>query len=286
MTRWLSIVGIGEDGLDGLGARARALVDRAKVLVGGDRHLAMIPDDGREKLAWPTPLTELIDTILGYRGTAVCVLATGDPLHYGVGVTLARHVAIDEMIIVPGPSAFALACARLGWPRAETETLTLHGRPLAQVHPYLYPNARVVILSENAATPAHVAAALRERGYGASKMTVLEHMGGPAERVIEATAATWDTDDIADFNTIAIACQADSDAPLLPRGAGLPDTAFSHDGQLTKREVRAATLAALAPVPGQLLWDVGAGSGAIGIEWMRSHFTCRASAVERAPARA
>ena len=286
MTRWLSIVGIGEDGLDGLGPPARALVDGAKVLVGGDRHLAMIPDDGREKLAWPTPLTALIDTILGYRGTAVCVLATGDPMHYGVGVTLARHVAIVEMTIVPGPSAFALACARLGWPRAEAETLTLHGRPLAQVHPHIFPGARILILSDNAATPGQIAALLRQRGYGASQMTVFEHMGGPAERVIGAMAVNWSADNIADFNTIAIACQADPDATLLPRIAGLPDTAFRHDGQLTKREVRAVTLAALAPVPGQLLWDVGAGSGAIGIEWMRAHFTCRAIAVERAPARA
>jgi precorrin-6Y C5,15-methyltransferase (decarboxylating) len=190
------------------------------------------------------------------------------------------------MTVVPGPSAFALACARLGWPRAEVETLTLHGRPLAQIHPHLYPGARVLILSEDAATPARVAAGLRERGYGASRMTVLEHMGGPSERVIESTAATWDADDIADFNTIAIACAAGPGTLLLPRVAGLPDTAFGHDGQLTKREVRAAALAVLAPVPGQLLWDVGAGSGAIGIEWMRSHFTCRAIAVERAPARA
>lgn len=285
MTRWLSIIGIGEDGLDGLGPHARTLVDGAAVLVGGDRHLAMVPDDGREKLAWPSPMTALFDTILGYRGTPVCVLATGDPLYYGVGVALTRRVPIAEMTIVPGPSAFARACARMGWPRAETETLTVHGRPLAQVHPALYPGARLVILSDDASTPENLAGLLRARGYGASRITVLEHMDGPAERRIEGTADSWTAGDIADFNTIAVECEAAAGAPLLPRTPGLPDDAFSHDGQLTKHEVRAATLAALAPVPGQLLWDVGAGSGAIGIEWMRAHCTCRAIAIERNPVR-
>lgn len=281
MTRWLSIVGIGEDGLDGLSERARALVEDAEILIGGERHLAMLPDGGRERLVWPTPLTILVDEIVSRRDRKVCVLATGDPLYYGVGVTLARRVPIDEMIIVPGPSAFSLAAARLGWPRAETETLTLHGRPILQVHPYLQPGARLLILSEDGETPAHVAALLTARGYGESRMTVLEHMGGPKERQTSGTAADWRADGIADFNTIAVECIAAPDAALLPRVPGLPDDAFLHDGQLTKREVRAATLAALAPVPGQLLWDIGAGSGAIGIEWMRSHFTCRAIAIER-----
>jgi len=286
MDRWLSIVGIGEDGLEGLSAAARALIDGAAVLVGGERHLAMVPDDGRERLPWPTPLIKLVDEIVARRDRQVCVLATGDPLHFGVGVTLAKRVPIDEMTIVPSPSAFALAAARLGWPRAETEALTLHGRPVSLIHSYIQPGARLLILSESGATPAKVAALLAARGYGESRVTVLEHMGGPKDRQITTTAASWQQDGVADFNTIAVECVADVDAPLLCRVPGLPDDAFRHDGQLTKREVRAATLAALAPVPGQLLWDIGAGSGAIGIEWMRSHSACRAIAVERDSTRA
>lgn len=280
MARWLSIVGIGEDGLIGLGPAARALVDEAEVLIGGERHLAMVPDDGRERLPWPSPLTKLVDEIVARHDRKVCVLATGDPLYYGVGVTLAKRVPIEEMTIVPGPSAFALAAARLGWPRAETETLTLHGRPVAQMHPYVQPAARLLILSDDRNTPKKIAALLTARGYGASRMAVLEHMGGPKDRQIHGTAAEWQESELADFNTVAVECIAAPNAPLLSRAPGLPDNAFEHDGQLTKRVVRAATLAALAPVPGQLLWDIGAGSGAIGIEWMRAHFTCRAVAVE------
>lgn len=281
MARWLSIVGIGEDGLDGLCPAARALVDDAGVLIGGARHLAMVPDDGRERLPWPTPLTKLVDEIVGRRDQKVCVLATGDPLHYGVGVTLAKRVPIEEMTIVPGPSAFALAASRLGWPRAETETLTLHGRPVAQLHPYVQPGARLLILSDNRETPSKIAELLVARGFGESRITVLEHMGGSKERSVFGIAASWRATDIADFNTVAIECVASPDVPPRARVPGLPDNAFRHDGQLTKREVRAATLAVLSPTPGALLWDVGAGSGAIGIEWMRAHFTCRAIAIER-----
>jgi precorrin-6Y C5,15-methyltransferase (decarboxylating) len=281
MTRWLSIVGIGEDGLDGLAADARALVDGAQVLVGGDRHLAMAPDDGRRRIRWRTPLDAMVDEIVGLRGTPVCVLATGDPMFFGIGVTLAKRVAVDEMVILPAPSAFSLACARLGWPLAEVETLTLHGRPPALVNGYIQPGARLLILSNDGATPGQVARALCERGYGESRLSVFEHMGGGAERCIEATAATWPDERTADFNTIAVDCVAAPGAAHLPRVPGLPDDAFAHDGQLTKREVRAATLAALGPAPGQLLWDVGAGCGSIAIEWLRAERGARAIAIER-----
>ncbi len=280
--RWLSIVGIGEDGLDGLAPAARALVDRADVLVGGRRHLDMAPDDGRERLTWPRPpLTDLIPQLRARRDKAVCVLATGDPLFHGVGVTLARFIPADEMTVVPAPSAFALACARLGWPTAEVETLTLHGRPPALVQSFIQPGARLLILSDGEETPATVAAILRARGYGDSRLTVLEHMGGERERVLDGLAGDWTADDVAPFNTLAVECVAGPDAVLLPRTPGLPDDAYLNDGQLTKREVRAATLAALAPVPGHRLWDIGAGAGSIAIEWLRSHPTCMAIAVER-----
>ena len=285
--RWLSIVGVGEDGLDGLAPAARALIDGADVLVGGKRHLAMVADDDREKLTWPRPpLTDLIPDLQKRSDRRVCVMATGDPMHYGVGVTLARFIPADEMIIVPSPSAFALACARLGWSRAEVATLTLHGRPVALVESFLQPGARLLILSNGAETPGEIAELLVKRGYGESRMTVLEHMGGAKERVLSGLAENWNTDDVASFNTLAVDCVAGAGAVLLPRVPGLPDDAFNHDGQITKREVRAATLAALAPAPGQLLWDVGAGCGSVAIEWMRAAPNNAAIAVERDEARA
>jgi precorrin-6B C5,15-methyltransferase / cobalt-precorrin-6B C5,C15-methyltransferase len=272
---WLSIVGIGEDGLDGVSAAGRRLIETADLLAGGERHLALIPDDGRLRLPWLSPFSAGLDQLLSHRGRRVCVLASGDPMSYGIGATLARRIPPAEMIVVPTPGAFDLACARMGWARAEIETLTLHGRPLALLHAYLQPGARLLILSENGETPAAVAGLLATRGYGQSRITVLERMGGPQER-----RRDWNETDIADLNTLAVECVADPGAPLLPRSPGLPDEAFHHDGQLTKREVRAATLAALAPVPGQLLWDVGAGCGSIAIEWMRHHPACRAVAIE------
>jgi len=285
MTPWLSIVGLGEDGLAGLSPAARALVESAQVLVGGARHLALAPEDGRERLTWTRPLSDLIEDIAARRGQGVCVLATGDPLDFGIAVTLARRIPLAEMTIVPAPSAFSLACARLGWPRAAVECLTLHGRPLDLLHPAIQPEARILALSNDAQTPGQVAALLTARGYGASRLSVLEHMGGPKERCVEGLAHDWSETGIADFNTLAIACVAGPEAAHLPRTPGLPDEAFHNDGQLTKREVRAVTLAALAPAPGQHLWDVGAGCGSVAIEWMRGHVRNRASAVERQAAR-
>ena len=278
---WLSIVGIGEDGLAGLTPPARALIDDAEVFVGGERHLAMLPEDARERLAWPSPLSALLDEIESRRGTRVCVLASGDPLWYGVGISLLKRIRRSEISILPGRSAYTLATARIGWPLAEVDCLTLHGRPLSLLHPYLQPNAKLLILSEDATTPAAVAALLTARGYGESLLTVLEHLDGERERRLEGTAARWSANDVADLNTIAVECVASPGTALLPRTPGLPDEAFHHDGQLTKREVRAATLAALMPVAGQLLWDVGAGCGSVAIEWMRAAPRARAVAVER-----
>lgn len=281
MTRWLSIVGVGDDGLDGLPAVARSLVDDAEAFMGGDRHLAMLPDDGREKRPWPSPLSQIMDEIETRRGQRLCVLATGDPMFFGIGVTLARRIPFDEMIVVPAPSAFSLTCARLGWPMADIEAVTLHGRPLELLHPHVQPGAKLVALSEDGSTPGKVAALLSARGYGASTITVLEHMGGEAESVSSGIADEWADGTSADFNTIAVECIAGPDAPHLPRVPGLPDNAFEHDGQMTKREVRAMTLAALGPTPGACLWDVGAGCGSVAIEWMRAARGASAVAIER-----
>ncbi|MCC3408375.1 MAG: precorrin-6y C5,15-methyltransferase (decarboxylating) subunit CbiE [Microcoleus sp. PH2017_10_PVI_O_A] len=286
MQKWLSVVGIGEDGLSGLSSIALSLLDRSKIVVGGARHLAMLPtDDTREKLVWASPLQTTVDSIISRRGESVCVLASGDPMCHGIGVTLSRRIPIAEMTVIPAASAFSLACARLGWALADVETFSLTNRPIASIALSLYPGARLLVLSADRHTPEKVAQLLAQRGFGSSLMTVFERMGGDAERRIEGVAAAWNAADLADLNAIAIAVAADRETLLLSRTAGLPDAAYRHDGLLTKREVRAVTLSALAPIPGELLWDVGAGCGSIAIEWMRSHRSCRAIAIERHPTR-
>jgi len=285
MHKWLSIVGIGEEGLLGVNPVGRSLIDQAEVLIGGERHLAMLPEDSREKLFWTSPIQDSVQEIIRRRGQAVCVLASGDPMCYGIGVTLTRRIAIAEMTIIPSPSVFSLACSRLGWSLTDVDTLSLCGRDPALLNGVLYPEARLLLLSADGRTPATVAKLLTSKGFGDSKMVVLERMGGPKERLIEGVASSWNATDIADLNAIAINCISRN--PLIPpsRVPGLPDTAYHHDGQLTKREVRAMTLSALAPSPGQLLWDVGAGCGSIGIEWMRCDRRCQAVAIEQHPPR-
>jgi precorrin-6Y C5,15-methyltransferase (decarboxylating) len=286
MHQWLSVVGIGEDGLSGLSAIARSLLDRAQVVVGGARHLAMLSaEDTREQLLWASPLQTTIDEIVRRRGQSVCVLASGDPMCQGIGVTLSRQIPIAEMTVIPAASAFSLACARLGWALADVETFSLTNRPIASIALSLYPGARLLVLSADRHTPALVAEFLTERGFGSSLMTVFERMGGDSERRIEEVVAAWEATDLADLNTIAIEVAADRETVIFPRTVGLPDAAYRHDGQLTKRESRAVTLSSLAPIPGELLWDVGAGCGSIAIEWMRSHRGCRAIAIERHPTR-
>lgn len=286
MQKWLSIVGIGEDGPEGVSPVGRSLLAQATLIVGGERHLALLPsDDKREKLLWTSPIADSVQQIIQRRGQSVCVLASGDPMCYGIGVTLTRHISIAEMTIVPAPSAFSLACARLGWSFTDIETLSLCGRDPALLNAVLYPGAKILILSADKTTPGTVAQLLTQQGYGGSQITVLERMGSIHERITEGTADHWTTPDLADLNTIAIHAHSSLPTPHSHHLPGLPDTAYHHDGQLTKREVRAVTLSALAPLPGQLLWDVGAGCGSIAIEWMRSDRRCRAIAIEQHPDR-
>jgi precorrin-6B C5,15-methyltransferase / cobalt-precorrin-6B C5,C15-methyltransferase len=283
---WLAVVGIGEDGLAGLAPAARTFVDTAEVLVGGDRHHAMVPGEDAERLVWERPLADTIAAIAERRGRRVVVLASGDPLWYGIGVALLRRFPPAEMTIVPYPSTFSLAAARLGWPLAECRAITLHGRPLDRLRLDLAPKQRLLVLSEDGGTPCAVARLLTELGWGPSVLTVLAHLGGARETVVRGEARSWGERRVADLNTIAIECRAEPGTRALPRLAGLPDEAFEHDGQLTKREVRAATLAALMPLPGETLWDVGAGNGSIAIEWLRAGGRRRAVAIECQPARA
>src|SRR6516162_3732746 len=283
---WLAVVGIGEDGLAGLAPAGRALVETAEVLVGGARHLAMVPHGGAERLAWERPLDRTIAAIAARRGRNVTVLASGDPLWYGIGVTLAGRFSREEMTIVPQPSAFSLAAARLGWSVADCAIVTLHGRPLDTLRLHLAPGRRILALSEDGDTPRAVAQLLARLGWGLSRLVVFIHLGGQREAIVEGEAHSWGDRQVAALNTIAITCSGHTGVRALPPFAGLPDDAFDHDGQLTKREVRAATLAALAPLPSETLWDVGAGCGSIAIEWLRAGAGRSAYAVERNSARA
>ena len=233
-----------------------------------------------ETFVWPSPIENALDVIEAHRGRPVCVLATGDPFFFGVGAMLMRRFAADEIVCVPQPSAFALAAARLGWSEQDCAMLSLHGRPLEAIVPHLQPGARILALSWDDATPAKLAALVAARGMGRSKITVCEAMGGPAERVRTTEARSYALDNVAVLNTIALEVVVDHGARVLPRAAGLPDDWFEHDGQITKREVRAMTLAQLAPCRGELLWDVGSGSGSVAIEWMLADPANHAIAIE------
>jgi len=281
MPAWLTVVGLGEDGPAGLGDAARAAIGAATLLIGGRRHLDLIPDrPDQERIVWPSPFESAVDLVLSRRGEAVCVLASGDPMLYGVGATLARRIDPAEMTVLSAPSSPSLAAARLGWPLQDVALVSVTGRPVELLHPHLVPGARILVLSADGTSPAVLAALLTRRGFGDSRFIVFEHLGGPHERRIETCAAAWGDQSAADLNLIAIECRAASGTPVWSRLAGLPDEAYCTDGQLTKRDVRAVTLARLAPLPGEVLWDVGGGSGSIGIEWMRTHPACRAIAIE------
>jgi len=281
MAHWLTVIGIGEDGLDGLGKTALAALASAKVIFGGRRHLDFLDDSIKaERVAWPSPFDEAFAMIEAYRDQPVVVLASGDPMFFGVGATLARHFSPQEMLVLPHPSSLSLAAARMGWPLQDVRTVSVHGRPFELLLPHILPGEKLLVLSNDGSTPAKAAAMLKDKGFGQSRMTVLEHIGGSKERRIEDRAENWLHERCADLNVLAIECIAAPEANAFSPVAGLPDEAFENDGQLTKRDIRAVTLSRLQPLPHQLLWDVGAGCGSIGIEWMRVHPTCRAIAIE------
>jgi precorrin-6Y C5,15-methyltransferase (decarboxylating) len=279
--RWLSIVGIGEDGIEGLTPIAQSLVQAAEMVFGGQRHLVLAaPLIRGVARPWRSPFERAVEEVLAQRGRQVCVLASGDPFVYGVGSVLLRHVDPRETVTVPALSTFSLAAARLGWALPETTQLSLHGRALDLVRPHLQPGARVLALTSDGEGPAALARLLADTGFGTSRMTVLEALGGPRERLRATTAAGFDLGDVGPLNIVAVEVEASPGARVLARTSGLSDELFEHDGQITKREVRAMTLAALSPRRGELLWDVGAGAGSVAIEWMLADPAMRAIAIE------
>jgi precorrin-6Y C5,15-methyltransferase (decarboxylating) len=285
---WLTIVGIGEDGVAGLSAAARNAVETAEIIVGGDRHHSLAPDLKAERIAWPSPFDALIDLLRSHKGRQIVVLATGDPLWYSVGARILRALPPGDITFHPQLSAFQWAACRMGWSMADIETLTAHGRAAEQVIPYFWPGARLLILTAGSGTPGEIARLLVARGYDASTMTVLANLGGPQEHRIDATAAAWAQSDplekIPPFHTLAVECSGTPEN-LLPRLPGLPDEAFAHDGVMTKREVRATTLARLMPARGEMLWDIGTGCGSIAVEWMRAGRDALAIGIDSNPER-
>lgn len=286
LSPWLTIVGLGEDGLDGLSPAAVSAIAQAGFIVGGRRHLDLIQADPAISMAWPSPLKDAFPAILARRGNPVAVLASGDPFFYGVGSLLAEIVDPQEMTVLPAPSAFALAAARLGWPGQDVVRVSLHGRALERVLPHVQPGARLLALSWDGTTPAKLAALLAARGLGKSQLTVLEAMGGLRERRRSAPADAFDIGDIDPLNLVAVEVESGPNARVIPFTPGLPDDWFEHDGQISKHEVRALTVGALRPIRGEILWDVGAGSGSVAIEWMLSDPSLRAFAIEENTPRA
>ncbi|AWI58929.1 precorrin-6Y C5,15-methyltransferase (decarboxylating) [Sinorhizobium fredii] len=284
---WLTVIGIGEDGVAGLGDEAKRLIAAAPVVFGGIRHIELAASLIRgEREAWQSPFEKSVEAIISRRGSPVVVLASGDPFLYGVGATLARRIEASEMRTIPAPSAFSLAAARLGWALQEAATVSLHGRPLDLIRPHLQPGARVLALTSDGNGPNALAGLLSESGFGQSWLTVLEALGGERERVSRHVASSFTLEKVNALNVCAIEVVADAGSRVLPLASGRDDALFEHDGQITKREVRALTLSALAPRKGELLWDIGAGSGSIAIEWMLADPAMRAIAVEASPERA
>jgi precorrin-6Y C5,15-methyltransferase (decarboxylating) len=280
----VTVVGVGADGWDGLTPAARAVISSAEVVLGGARQLGLLPvAAGQIHQPWPFPLSAALPELLTrFAGRRLVALASGDPMLSGIGTTLVDIVGADRVTVIPHLSSVTLARSRLGWSAESSAVVSVVGRDLHAVLRELAPGRRVLVLSSDEKTPAALAELLVARGYGPSRFVVLGDLGSDRETITESTAGDF-SGDAPRLNIVALHLNGPLRAGWV---SGLPDDAFEHDGQLTKRDLRAAALARLLPAPGQLLWDVGAGAGSVGIEWMRAHPTCRAVAVEADPQRA
>ncbi|MFC0684109.1 precorrin-6y C5,15-methyltransferase (decarboxylating) subunit CbiE [Novosphingobium clariflavum] len=281
---WLTLVGIGEDGLSGLCADARAVLAEADLVTGAERHMALVGGLRAECRTWPVPFASGIDGLLAERGRRTVMLVSGDPFWFGAGSVIARHLAPHEWTAMPGRSTFSLAAARLGWALETTVCLGLHAAPLARLRPHLAPGVQVLVLVRDGAAVAELMAYLTAQGFGASEVTVLEALGGPRERIRSMRA---DAEAFADAaHPVALGIRFAGNGAVLPRASGVADDWFQHDGQITKRPVRALTLSALAPRAGERLWDIGCGSGSIAIEWLLADPAMQATGFEADPERA
>ena len=281
MKQWLTIIGMGEDGHEGLSASAKLALGNAEIIIGAERLLAMLPELKTETHLWPQPFSAAYAQVKSFSGRHTVLLATGDPMNFGVARKIFEIIKREEIEVIPHLSAFSLAAARLGWSIPDCDCFTIHGRPAANLEAFIQPDAKLLVLTQDGSSIAEACHILEKRGFEKSQIAVLENMGGPYERVTYFAADQNPNHDWSPLNTLAIHCVASPQANFYSRLAGLPDEAFQHDGQLTTREVRAATLAALAPAPDQLLWDIGAGCASVAIEWMRSTRGCEAIAIEQ-----
>ena len=281
---WLDVIGIGEDGVEGLSSSALAVLERAEIIIGGQRHHELSANITAKRINWPSPFDALIEEMKSYRGKKLVILVTGDPLWYSVGARILKAIPADQITFHPQLSAFQWASARMGWSLADCATVTVHGRANSQILPHLAPAARLLVLTQNRDTPQQVADMLSERGFGASNMTVLAALGGAREQRFDGVAETWDHN-VPDFHSLAIECIAGAGAEWYPTTGGLPDSAFVSDGQITKQDIRATTLAKLAPYPDAVLWDIGAGCGSVSVEWMRAARSALSIAIEPNPDR-
>jgi precorrin-6Y C5,15-methyltransferase (decarboxylating) len=289
----VAVIGIGADGWPGLGPAAQASLIGAEVVFGSERQLDLLPATvTAQRITWPTPLLPALAGVLSAQaGRRRAVLASGDPTFHGIAASIARVAPELRLTIAAHVSSVSLACARLGWAQQDVEVVSLVGRPPELVQPAITAGRRLLVLAADDGSPAQVAAVLRARGFGGSRLVALSDLGAVGEQRVESSAQDWPGEGWPagavpkPLTVLAIDCRADPSALRLSRSPGLPDAAYENDGQLTKRHVRAITLSSLAPVPGELLWDVGGGAGSIGIEWMRHHPSCRAISVERDPDR-
>lgn len=278
------VVGVGADGWDGLSGHAQAELRSAERILGSSRQLAMLPDPiAAEQIPWSSPMSAHLDRVLADDALeTVHLLASGDPMFHGVAASVVRAVGPDRVTVFGSSSSVSLAAARLGWDLARSEVRSLVTGEVESLIPALTDGARILVLSRNGDSPGQVAELLCRKGFGWSTMTVLGDLGGVDETVISGLARSWDVDDVPALNILAVDCVG----PARTRAPGRPDAEYANDGQLTKQPFRAITVCALAPAEGQLLWDVGAGSGSVAIEWLCQTRTGRAIAFEAHPERA